>query len=821
MPDIPQNITRTENTNTWLLSWNPKNWNAGGVGTSNFSLGLNTGDTVDWRCLSKQPKAGDVVYLIRLGVPPKGIVLKGVVTKETFTSLESDSSDADGKSRISIQITELRDTSNQGLLPSVLLKKAIPEQDWSPQSSGISIKPEAAYKLNRLWESGEGKNSLRQFVDWASADENFSQTDWLNDYQAYAAKTRHLKESGDGLDENLLQQIWKLPQNGIANVNPGPLSNMDYERNKEALNNLTMQILAKPDHDTYLGVLEAFENLKKQGLISKIYYAVINRVFAGLFPEKFTTIVSDTKCKQLLGTLISDFQLGDPLDADWYQTNLAIKQCMQDAGLAQEHLYKNNIAMWLLYTLTHETSPKVVNHVSEQDAVYETKNTNIGLPMMPLNQILYGPPGTGKTYHTITKALEILDPEYLSIHSEDRAELLARFNALKNEGRIGFVTFHQSFCYEDFVEGIKACTQNGQISYEVVNGIFKTMCRHTDKNLNDSLDAFDEAIRALVELCETEGRLTLSTVRGKPFAIEFSGGDTFRVFPESTENDNPNYVASIPNVKKLYLTGSKKGLYNISYVEGLLLFLKKKMGLPEYTPEETLDRSNEPCVFIIDEINRGNISSIFGELITLIEPSKRAGADEALSVTLPYSKEPFQVPNNLYIIGTMNTADRSLALMDSALRRRFDFVEMMPDVALLEGLEIYGIDVQAMLTTMNKRIEVLYDREHTLGHAFFMPLNDEPDEAKRFQLLQNIFANKVLPLLEEYFFEDWAKIRLVLGDDNKQAEHQLIAENGKDYDLKKLFGDALPDYGVEDRKSYYRNAKALTHPESYIGIYGK
>ena len=225
-------------------------------------------------------------------------------------------------------------------------------------------------------------------------------------------------------------------------------------------------------------------------------------------------------------------------------------------------------------------------------------------------------------------------------------------------------------------------------------------------------------------------------------------------------------------------------------------------------------------VLIIDEINRGNISSIFGELITLIEPSKRSDAEEALSVTLPYSKESFQVPSNLYLIGTMNTADRSLALMDTALRRRFDFVEMMPETKLLHRIQVNGINVSKMLSKINKRIEVLYDREHTVGHAFFMPLEAERDDEKRFELLQRIFSNSILPLLEEYFFEDWAKIRLVLGDDNKEPEHQFIFENGHEYDVETLFGkNAELDYGVEESKSYSRNGDALKHRETYIGIY--
>ena len=189
---------------------------------------------------------------------------------------------------------------------------------------------------------------------------------------------------------------------------------------------------------------------------------------------------------------------------------------------------------------------------------------------------------------------------------------------------------------------------------------------------------------------------------------------------------------------------------------------------------------------------------------------------------MPYSKETFQVPSNLYLIGTMNTADRSLALMDTALRRRFDFVEMMPRVDLLIDVEVKGIDVARMLLKMNQRIEVLYDREHTLGHAFFMQMKYVVDEDQRFALLQSIFANRILPLLEEYFFEDWAKIRLVLGDDGKDTVHQFITENGKDYNAATLFVKNVdPGYELEEQKTYARNDEALAHPEAYLGIYAE
>jgi 5-methylcytosine-specific restriction protein B len=441
---------------------------------------------------------------------------------------------------------------------------------------------------------------------------------------------------------------------------------------------------------------------------------------------------------------------------------------------------------------------------------------------LSLNSILFGPPGTGKTFNTTNYALSILEPD-LDVNNIDRKTLKEKYDDYCKAGRIHFVTFHQSFSYEDFIEGLKASSEGGGISYSVEPGIFLEACLSAKSLPGSSLNTFDIAIEKLIGHCEKiEGRLEIETVRKKKFSIEYSGGGTFKVYPHSTVNQNPNYVASIDNVRKLYVTGSKSDLYNSSYVRGLLNFLKTDMGLPEYVEVEGYHNNEKPVVLIIDEINRGNISSIFGELITLIEPSKRRGAEEQLSVILPYSKDTFSIPNNLHLIGTMNTADRSLALMDTALRRRFDFIEMMPDLEVLKGINVNGIDIPKMLEKMNQRIEVLYDREHTLGHAFFIPLKEEAED-KRFNMLQGIFKNKILPLLEEYFFEDWEKIRLVLGDNQKQDQGLVFISIVKNNSIGDLFGndEEAENLGLDEIITYQRNDAALGDTEAYKGIYGE
>jgi 5-methylcytosine-specific restriction protein B len=238
----------------------------------------------------------------------------------------------------------------------------------------------------------------------------------------------------------------------------------------------------------------------------------------------------------------------------------------------------------------------------------------------------------------------------------------------------------------------------------------------------------------------------------------------------------------------------------------------KKMGLPEYQ-----EQASQPCVFIIDEINRGNISKIFGELITLIEDTKRKGEAEEMTAVLPYSHDEFSVPNNVYILGTMNTADRSIALMDTALRRRFSFVEMMPESEVLNALGVGTItdgtdelNVSAMFEIINKRIEYLYDREHMIGHAFFIKLKDDPSV----ETLAMIFKKNVIPLLQEYFYEDYAKIQYVLGDNQKENSLKFILD--EPLEMREIF-NGTPDIDLPE-KTYRIQEEAFHNILSYKAI---
>lgn len=617
------------------------------------------------------------------------------------------------------------------------------------------------------------------------------------------------------------------------------------------------------------------------------------------------------------------------------------------------------------------------------------------LPKPPLNQILFGPPGTGKTYSSIDAALEVLDSDFLVAHQTDRTALKARFDELAAAGHIRFVTFHQSFSYEDFVEGLRAENdEKGQLRYEVVDGIFKTLCdaaaakvtkqetapidiagrrvwkMSLGNSLGDDAYVFDECAEQGYALLGYGGQLDFSasatrqqiqellTANGhvvdndayevtavntfvnkmkigdlivvtegnlKFRAIgEISSdyrlisredqGDTYgqcrdvkwlRVYKPSLPHDQlmnnqfsqmtlyelkPSAIdmvklatllqAQAPTVTtssatSQFVVGEQfKSAYVVVKATGDILELKKPNGnilplgmsllqtLADYVRagQLTLDDIREKRVFdkvpqtllephlvngyysilpslierlvtsavasgnnvkleraavdakvlIIDEINRGNVSRIFGELITLIEPSKRAGSSEALEVLLPYSKERFSVPANLYLIGTMNTADRSLAGLDIALRRRFTFREMPPRHDLLDAVNVQGINIGQVLKVMNERIEVLLDRDHCLGHAYFMPLVAK----NTLEELGSIFRFSVIPLLQEYFFEDWQRIQWVLNDHRKPESLQFVTK--QHINIATLFGEGV---SVNEQGGIWKiNEQAFGLLESYLGI---
>ena len=484
------------------------------------------------------------------------------------------------------------------------------------------------------------------------------------------------------------------------------------------------------------------------------------------------------------------------------------------------------------------------------------------------NIILFGPPGTGKTYNTVNYAVAIIEGKKPDEKPYPNYETtLQKYNEYKKAKQIESVTFHQSYGYEEFIEGIKPGVDSElqTISYSLEDGIFKKFCssasipveNKTSLGINNNPTIWKVSLGSRTEKkdinlkndCFQNSRIRLgydeagrepdfeTIVTGKSalnaFYNKMQIGDFVLILHDSKTIDAIGVITDEPewldktseyyprsrNVRWFFtgieipivdLNGGNTLVQNPIYkltsmsVDSVIKLIREHSKVIQ--PESELPKR----VFIIDEINRGNISKIFGELITLIEPSKRIDQPEGATVKLSYSQKEFGVPNNVYIIGTMNTADRSLALLDTALRRRFTFIEMMPEPELLNDVVIEGIQVSRILSKMNERIEALYDREHSIGHAYFMELIKNPDIIR----LSEIFKYSVIPLLQEYFFDDYDKIRLILGDNNKEEKEQFISVLPVS---DALFGNGSTNDSAEFL--YKINNDALEKPESYIKIY--
>lgn len=578
---------------------------------------------------------------------------------------------------------------------------------------------------------------------------------------------------------------------------------------------------------------------------------------------------------ELIDDLVENYIKKDNELINMYRS-LLTDDCFEDKNLkllAQDILFR---------TLDGNVSKE--EPIDEENEIKSMDGEN-KMSKSPLNLILYGPPGTGKTYNTINKALEIItetenDELELRLIIEEKEEkikisglkeiikenspskkerkiLQEAFKFFKEKGQIEFITFHQSYSYEDFVEGIKPLKPEDDdkfVLYDIKDGSFKELClkakgaAEIKKEYKFDIDKTNIWKMSLGDTLANENFVFDYCVKNDVILMGYGAALDYSSYPKERKNFSSKMIENYDDLdKKDYDITAIYSFINKVKIGDLVIISKgnfkiagiaKVIGEYTYIKDEKMDdyvqsrkvewlyisedgipyntllnkrfsqmtiynlKSNTKIqelqdflskevahdqkkaknyVLIIDEINRGNVASIFGELITLIEKDKRIGNTHPITAKLTYSNEEFGVPSNLHIIGTMNTADRSVEALDAALRRRFQFEEMMPEPELFDEDEWKwnSFDIKKLLKTINKRLEVLLDRDHQIGHSYFMVPENERTEKK----LQEIFKYNIIPQLREYFFGDPEKIRLVLGNDffdEEKIEQKSIFDEGVD-----------------------------------------
>lgn len=659
-----------------------------------------------------------------------------------------------------------------------------------------------------LWEvdkenHGPKHNELLNcFFKWRDDEQN---QDHYSYYKKLVERVASCREKSGKIDDDLLKQLWMIDDRWFGgDMTSLGLSNEVFQKNYDDFRDLTQQIISEKNiADTYNRVINSLSKLKEDvdSKLEVLPKYLTRLVFTVSHPKIFFAFVGDKYLRHIvkhINATCDELQV----DGGWVESHKKLRTFLVSKGLPQDDLLLFNT--FPRYYLGKKLSP---------------------LDQAPTNLILYGPPGTGKTF--------TLRNEYFTKYTVEPENISDRewVSRIISDAKIPWwevialvlATSSQPLSVQKIVkhEYIDAKAESlGRAATKVSKSVHSTMHHRASQECENVGGVFKQPpeifwkfedkrwglIRNWVEVCENSG-------------FELQLADKLKNKP----SDDAVFLKRYE-----FITFHQSYSYE-EFVEGIRMTLRSEEEAPGETAFELKlgvfreicgrarnDPENRYALFI-DEINRGNISKIFGELITLLETDKRQGAVNELVVRLPYSGDEFSVPNNLDIFGTMNTADRSLVNIDTALRRRFEFRELMPDPQLL-GVVVFDyeeIDLVQMLITMNERIEALLDREHMIGHAYFLRGKGEPIEGHE---LPQVFRIKIIPLLTEYFFDDWNKVRIVLGDDTLDVgeQHlQFVTKTEIPTDVVASKSDLLNPH------VYNLNDKAFNNPNSYIKIYTK
>lgn len=654
-----------------------------------------------------------------------------------------------------------------------------------------------------LWAVNKERNGLKPnellkcFSEWKNKELNWEHFSY---YERLVEDIESYRQKNGEINDDLLKQLWMIDDRWFGgDMTSLGLSKEVFDKNKDLFRSLTQKIISAENlADTYSEILDLLKGLTKDvnSKLRVIPKYLTRLVFTVSHPKSFFAFMGDKYLQRIvkhINVLFDELEV----DGGWVESHKKLRSFLVSKGLPQDDLL-------LFNTFPRYYLKKELDHAST-------------------NLILYGPPGTGKTF--------TLRNEYFTKYTVEPENISDRewVNRILSDVRVPWWevialildTASQPLSHKEIVEheyisakaeslgsvkkvpkSVRATMQNRvPPECENVTQVFKQPPEIFWKNADKTW----ELIEHWEEVCESSG-----------FELQFE--DKLKNKPSITGVGLKRYE---------FITFHQSYSYE-EFVEGIRMTLRSEEEAPgETTFELKLGVFREICgrarndpehryALFIDEINRGNISKIFGELITLLEPDKRKGAINELVVRLPYSGDEFSVPRNLDIYGTMNTADRSLVNIDTALRRRFEFRELMPKPQLLEvtQFEDKQIDLALMLRTMNERIEALLDREHMIGHAYFLRGKGKLIEGHE---LPHVFRNKIIPLLTEYFFDDWEKVRIVLGDDRVDdgEKVQFVIKTEVPLDIVANKSDLL------NRHVYKLNEDAFNDPDSYIKIYQK
>ena len=795
---------------TYLIGWNPDIQGEGSASNDVGQLAYKVGDRTDWACVNKSIRTGDPVYLGRVGSrAPKGLIAKGRACSGSHTAEHWNPAKA-GKLQdfVLIRFEDIRDGPADSCLPLDDLREKFPNQHWSPQSSGVLIQDQYRVQLHEEWKRRDSGLYLRRvFEEWQALpySEYF---DWIPRYREIVEIVRDSRKSGEGADDELVSKIWQSQDNGIANAGRGTISKDAYEKNIESFRKLTNQIFRSPDSDTFdevVAQLKEIKNDESSGL-DKTPHLLVRRAFSAAYPERFFTIGTDHDLDRFATLLRGKF--GDEIPEDrndsWIEKNAKLRSYLLSKGILENDLAVFNTFGDYLYKRLQK----------EPNAISKPPVTK---PLTAKNLILYGPPGTGKTYTLKNEYF----PQYTSkVEAVSREEWLVSVLSDMNWREVIAAALH------NMSNTPTSVTDLVKHEYMKVKSLVMGRARPSNAATWSTLQLHSSADCENVKVSRRndpgwfwKDENSLWTLAGDWQDTEEEVAD-FVAKLEEQPHDSESSIQRYEFVTfhqsysyEEFVEGIRPTLGSEDENTGELSYVLKQGVFRRICERARSDRDGNRYALFIDEINRGNISKILGELITLIEDDKRQDATNELSVVLPYSGDSFSVPGNLDIYGTMNTADRSLAHIDTALRRRFTFTELMPKPDLLQPTNLAGkeINLRHMLETLNSRIEALFDREHMIGHAYFLRGNGETVDGSE---LPDIFQNKIIPLLTEYFFDDWSKVRVVLADDRaRKKDQQFVSRREVSEDL------VSQNSGLRNRDVYQLNPDALSNPDAYRKIY--